>query len=85
MYGKAERAALGCLVSSPYRRVAVADVRRVPEGGYVLMTKINDISKAGLLVPGTRTVHTWIARGRQKEHPVGNRKYTFISNPTSKC
>jgi hypothetical protein len=85
MYGKAERAALGCLASSPYRRVAVGDVRRVPEGEYVLMTNMNDISKAELLVPGTTMVHTWIARGRQKEHPIRDREYTFISNPTRKC
>jgi hypothetical protein len=84
MYAKAERAALGCLTSSLYRRVAVADVRRVPEEGYVLMTNIYDISKAGLLGPGTRMVHTWIARRRQKEHPVRDREYAFISNPTRK-
>jgi hypothetical protein len=46
MYVKAERAALECLVSSLYRRVGVAGVRRVPEEGYVLMTNIYDISKA---------------------------------------
>jgi hypothetical protein len=84
MYAKAKRAALGCLASSPYRRVAVADVRRVPEEGYVLMTNIYDISKAEFLGPGTRIVHTWVARRRQKEHPIRDREYTFISNPTRK-
>ncbi len=63
MYGKAKRAARECLVSSLCRHVAAADVRRVPEEGYVLMTKIDDISKGELLVPGTRIVHTRIARG----------------------
>ena len=63
MYGKVEHAVPGCLVSSPYRRVAVGDVRREPEGGYVLVTNINGISKAELFVHGTTMVHTWVARG----------------------
>ena len=43
------RAARECLEGSPYRRADVADVRRAPEEGCVLMTKIYNISKAKLL------------------------------------
>ena len=51
MYGKAEHAALGCPISSPCRRAAEDDVKRELEEGYVLMTKMNNISNAELLIP----------------------------------